>query len=393
MLSSAVSGSKCKKFVCKSFNAGPADTCVFVNTTVTDQLVRKCDKKTCTAIAWGSVQAATTNATCMAVAPVEIKNMTVPGDLCTNKVECFGLDTEVSCSTVCKTTRADGGWCVGAGPVADSRWCPAGSYCDSGANKCTAQKAAGVVCATNDECTTGLTCIKAGTATTFTCSKYWSLDAGTKFDASHAAARGPLLPVVAACKSHWAIKTSDAPLTYECRRAPQNQNPNDLSTLKKTDGDGATCPYAAYDDATDATKLVNKTGTSACGFNKDDAGYCDKQIGDKWFNATLNDMQKTKYDTLVCHVRSTLYNCSAATSIFTPKMIKSYLREYISTPEGKGAPDATGYALYANNDKCVAQSITLAYWQGDSPNFGFSTLTMTSFAGIILTISALFYIF
>lgn len=391
MLASVESASKCKKFVCKSFNAGPDDTCVFVNNTKPEQLVRTCDKKACSALAWPTAQT-TTNATCVAIPdPPKIVNQTAPGDVCNATTECFGLTGEVTCDKLCNVGTRAVDFCIGAGGAADHRWCKPGFYCDSTTTKkCAAQKNKGEVCASNDECTTGFTCIKAGDATTFTCTQYWSLAAGTKFDASHTAARGPLLPIAAACASHWAITPTAPSTTYECRRAPQNQKGSDLGSLKKTTGEGESCPYQTFDGA-DVNAPVNKTGTSYCGFNIDDAGYCDKQLGDKWFNDTLAALVKAGVDKVKCNPRTSYLSCGSLMSVFDAKTIKSFYREYISTPDGKGA--GTGYALYAHNAKCVAQSITAAYWMGDSPNFGFSTLTMTSFAGIILTISALFYIF
>lgn len=384
----------CKQFVCKSFDKGPNDVCVSVNTTESsNQLVRKCDsKKVCTALAWFKVEDAAANATCTDVpTPPEITNMTLPGDSCSKASECFGLANETSCSTVCSTKRGDGQYCENTGTGADvilgTKWCAVGFYCDTTAKKCTAQKKEGDVCTAGEQCPSNLGCIKQGTDTDFKCTKWWSLADGTKFDSTNIQSRG-FLTTKDACKTHHYI-TPDAakPTQLECRKATKGDYTT-LDQLKRPDGPSNDCKFTKYEDPADKDKAQPGQDTAKCGFNKGSAAYCDKRKGDSWFQDVLKKAQGLNLSGLKCHALSGLEGCGSAQTTIGKDLFKKWTRELLSTDEG-----LSGWALYADNDNCVATSMTGEYWQGDSPDFAFGSFTTSSFATVVLTICALFYMF
>lgn len=383
---------KCKQYVCKTFDQGTNDVCVYVNTTATNQLVRKCDStKACSALAWFNVEAATANATCATIpTPAEIKNQTLPGDTCSKKTECFGLDNETDCATVCTTKRVAGMTCsdtAGATPSKGTQWCDVGLYCDTTAKKCVAVKGDGETCTADEQCPTSHGCIKQGTDTVFKCTKFWTLADGTKFDSTYLTRTG-FLTVNDACASHNAwMADNTKPTQRECRKA-KTGNYTTLDGLKRPNGPSNDCGFVTYTDATNITKPVVGVSTAKCGFNKDSAAYCDKRKGDSWFQAVLKKVQGINLAGLKCHALSALTTCGSAQTTVGKDLFKQWSRELLATDEG-----GVGWALYANNDNCVATSMTGEYWQGDSPDFAFGSFTTGSFATVVLTICALFYMF
>lgn len=389
------SAAQCKTFVCKTFETSAADECVYVDTAESSQqLVRECSgSKSCSALAWFSVDQATENATC-ADAPDPVVNMTVPGDTCDAKSECFGLDNETSCAGTCATQRKAGDFCENTGTGEDAilgtKWCNVGEYCDTDNKQCVAQLAADAVCTAAEQCSTGYGCIKVlgGETEEFKCTSYWTLNNGTKFDGSLMRQGGLLLNTDDACKSHHHIQPDETKLEFECRMAPVSTGVSKESDLKRPDGPSDDCKFTAYDDPENPDTAQEKTDTAKCGFNQDGAAYCDKRKGDSWFQKVLGEVQKKDLSNLKCHALSGLTTCGAAAAALGTSIYKDWVREVLTTDES-----GAGYALYADNANCVGKSMTNEYWQDDSPNFGFSSLTMSSLATIVLTISALFYMF
>jgi hypothetical protein len=92
--------------------------------------------------------------------PSPVFNLTKPGDYCEKVSECFGLETEISCTkNKCVTERV--GSCPGSetSATAGHKWCSTGNYCDSETNQCTITKSANEECAHGYQCKFGLDCI------------------------------------------------------------------------------------------------------------------------------------------------------------------------------------------------------------------------------------------
>lgn len=381
----SVQGQKCKSFVCSSFDKGTTDICVKVDTAASaQQKARQCDtKKFCSAVVWGTPDDAVADATCAAIPdPQPIENLIVPGDLCKTDKECFGDDAKKKCTGgVCTTTVKTGDDCSPG--TRNDAWCPVGTYCNmAGDKKCIDQKKAGDACTLPNDCPTGLACHDGATAGTFVCAKWWSVEAGKRVNKSRvrAGGYGGLLTPNDLCKTHNSIAI-DANI-IECRQA-------DVATdtdIKRPDGPKADdCKYNTFNDPADATKAVAKTDASYCGFNKDGTAYCGKRKGDPDFQNALKKMQALSgFDALNCHVNTGFATCDKALKLVTKDLYIAFVRALTVTVEAGGR-----YATYANNDDCVKKSITLAYW-GDS---AFSSFSMTSIASILLSISAMIYMF
>jgi hypothetical protein len=376
---------------------------VYINgTESSDQLVRKCESdKGCTAIGWGSPSMADNNATCETGGDSQ-KNVTLPGDICESDDECLCPSNELynatcTCSSgACKTTLAAGDFCDnfidGDTTTPGTNYCPEGTWCNMDNDKnCTTQLAEGTVCTAAEQCSTGYGCMKkiADGVNDFTCTKYFQFENGDKFDTTYMRPKqGLLLTVNDACKTHHVIDVAGQATQAECRTAPTSDNVTAEADLKRPDGPAENdCAFTAYDAADNKETAQNATDISKCGFNKDGASYCDKRKGDEWFQAVLKAVQGLPLTTIKCSANSALTNCVDAGAKIGADNFKLWVREMISTDEHGS------YGNYADNDNCVGASVTAEFWQGDNPDFAFNSLSMSSFAAIVLTISAMFYMF
>lgn len=317
--------------------------------------------------------------------------------MCTKDAECFGNSTDVSCTSgFCKTTKMVNDSCANyTDPDTQtfyegSKWCSSGLYCYPENNTCQMQFGENEECTQFDQCKSGLACLKKlgeNETDTFNCTKYWSLQDGEQFDASLMRRSGIVLRDVDACKSHHVISIDGgAGLQWECRKAPFSY---DETNLTRPAGDEGVCNFTTYDNETDKDVQLNKTDYAKCGFNKGTAAYCDKRKGDSWFQDTLKEVQALQLaEKLSCHAYSTLTGCGSAGTVIGKETLKKWTRVLYETDESD-----YGYALFADNDKCVAESITGEYWQGDSPDSALNSMALSSFAAMVLAICALFYMF
>ena len=390
---SVSNAAECKKFICQTFEAGPNDVCVLINETATDELVRNCDKeKTCNATGWITPESAIENATCTNASD-PIVNLTLPGDICTESSECFSAAaSNATCSGgICTTTAEIGTNCTVDPDDLDAgtKSCPAGAYCDADLGNCTKQLGKGEECSGFDQCTTGFACLKItgpseNATTTYNCTDYWSLDVGIQFDATYVTRTGNLLTLNDTCKTHHTITTGTANV-YECRTAPVG-NYSTEAELERPDGPSDDCGYTTFDDPANTTEGTAANDTAKCGFNKGGSAYCNKRKGDSWFQGVFDVVKGLDISALQCHALSPLSTCLAAVNAIGADNYKAWVQELLAVDENHG------YGLYADNDDCVKNSITNEFWQ-TNPDSAFGSLTLSSFAAMILTISALFYMF
>ena len=355
--------------------------------------VRKCDgEKACTALAWPTPDNATANAVC--TDPVDPEaNVTLPGDLCTNDTECFnGMYSNATCSGgTCKTTAEIGTNCtVGPDDSPDfgTRSCPAGSICNG--TQCVKQSGKGDECDSFENCTTGYACLKITyppekETSTFMCTDYWSLDVGTIFDATYMTRGGFVLTQFDACSTHHSYSNDSDPNLHECRTPPKS-NYTTEEELERPGGPADNCTYTTFDDPQSTTAGTETNDTAKCGFNKGGSAYCSKRKGDKWFQDAFDEVKTKSIGGLECHALSPLSTCGTAVSTIGEDTYKKWVKAILEVD------DNFGYGLYADNDDCVKNSITNEFWQISSDS-AFGSLTLSSFAAMILTISALFYMF
>ena len=317
-------------------------------------------------------------------------NTTAPGDSCVNDTECFnGFNYTANCTaSFCTTNATIGGVCnIDEGQMNGTKSCPVGAYCNG--TECVDQLGEGTNCTAFDQCKTGYACLKVTypeEAEAFTCQKYWTLDNGVQYDSSNMRSAGFVLRDIDACKSHHSITNDSTTNIYECRIAPKSPYTSE-SDLVRADGPVDDCNVTTYDDPVNATNATTTSDLAKCGFNKGGAAYCDKRKGDPWFQGALEKVQGAPVTDLECHAYSQLDQCGSAASKIGMPLLKEWVRELLA------ADPNFGYGLYADNDNCVGASITAEFWQGDSPSSAFGSLTLSSFAAMILTISALFYMF
>ena len=99
----------------------------------------------------------------------------------------------------------------------------------------------------------------------------------------------------------------------------------------------------------------------SCGYNVDGFLWCNKRIGDHWFQESLAKLKLIDLTKIKCHAESNILDCYD----FISKAGKKFITEF---KQRLYEVNNKGFAKIANNDKCIAKSITNQYWQGHEPN-------------------------
>lgn len=181
------------------------------------------------------------------------------------------------------------------------------------------------------------------------------------------------------CSSYNSFDTGNGVL--ECR--PGNTS-NDKSEgdLKRTDVN-TVCKYVTYNDATaTATTGINKEDNPKCGFNTDSNYYCNKRIGDKYFQDSYSKIKGLDLTTYTCHVNA---NWSICQSFVVPNkdLLLELVKRQYEVQDG-------GYARVANNDKCAKKDITIGYWVTVDSSFGYSVVSTLAAVLAIVSMIAMF---
>ena len=200
--------------------------------------------------------------------------------------------------------------------------------------------------------------------TNYTCHKYYELPEGTKFmirdqiDSSIIQLLN-LTQTVAPlhiCETQNGMMIDRERGVLQCRRGDESQDQT-YESLRR-DNPGEQCNYVSYTDPSDYTKPIKNTDLSQCGFNKDGYAWCKLRDGDRIMMEgvrQLADVMDTGDKS--CHKRTGLNLCASA-------------NRRAKTKEGRrlskfGIYRAFPFANVANNDKCVAGSITRLFWRGN----------------------------
>lgn len=288
-----------------------------------------------------------------------------PGDRCQKDEECFGKDGERKCDkNVCTTTRTEGSDCPNNElGEKEHKWCPLGAYCDN-TNKCKKQVEVGNVCEVGEACQFGTACVKVGEDTDFKCSALHRLDKFTQFDRSmFNNGENDWIGYDSLCSTYHVIEIDVS--IMECRDGDISDGITSLSDYKQK-GAGVTCKFKTNSDKT-TKDPVERQDTSICGFNKDTSGYCRMRKGDKFFQDVIQKYSKIDKTQISCHPESYVVTCDS----FLKKIDANLLIDFQQANLNVIEEDNRGYPLYANNDKCVAKSITAMFWQGRSPDSGY----------------------
>lgn len=307
--------------------------------------------------------------------PTPTPTNVVPGDYCTADKDCYGNDKGAKCTAnACTPTIKETESCADKDGNADHKLCPVGLYCKAD-KTCAKTIAAGQKCSTADLCSFGLACYKATPeATDTTCGKLFSLDYDGVADlaAVHPSAwTGPAF----FCKSYYTWTSADAPPKTYCRNPPKSDDTTEAALMR--DESGKDCTYKTWDGAgVTADKPTATKDTSKCGFNKDGSAYCNKRIGDTWYQSEvvqkLTTLDLTK---LSCHVDTGLASCKAFIDQGAD-WIKAFAKRSAELGDGS-------WARVANNDGCVAKSITNSYWGDSSPDSAFSYSVVSTLVMLI----------
>lgn len=193
--------------------------------------------------------------------------------------------------------------------------------------------------------------------------------------------RNFFLSVNETCDTHHTLSTATEN-QYQCRNADVSDD-SVLANLRREKGAGEICNYTTWNDP--ANPDINSTAVdySRCGFNKDSAGYCLLRKGDKAFFDTYAKIKAVNYTDLNCHVSTIFTSCTDAQTKIDKILLEDWMRKQFSVDEEKG------WANYANNDNCVADSITTEFWQSRRPNSAvinraFSAITMVAALAFML---------
>jgi hypothetical protein len=104
-----------------------------------------------------------------------------------------------------------------------------------------------------------------------------------------------------------------------------------------------------------------------CGFNRDSAGHCMIRKGDTMFTEAFENFKAVNLTSLDCHVMTDFAQCKDVKDKIST-ITEDWLRMLFATDEEKG------WANYAHNDKCIAESITADFWQSKNPNSAYGSI-------------------
>lgn len=380
---------------CRIFNCGSIasesdtnQTCVHIQTTA-NHIVATCrnDNYTCGANSWTNPTQANANKTCFLNKDPALANYTrLAGETCFNSTQCFNSNAAVNASVCEIPTGKRVGFCRGNVPIngactrGDSRYCNAGAYCLSSNNTCQAAKTEGQVCSQTNLCRFGLICVASNDAqNNFTCHKSGSLTNNQNFTITYVEEVDEFFGVNSLCPGH-TVNNTDSPNKRTCRPGDLSDDQNE-SQLKRS-GVDQICNFTTFHGP---GILANQNKSSSelaeCGFNKDSSAWCRKRKGDKWFQEAYKKFIATDFSQLYCHSQSKVAECyefhyGNAVDIHTT--FANALFEVSSI---------TGFARVANNDDCVAKSVTANFWMGRSPLDAYNTGIAVASA-IILAMNA-----
>jgi len=264
---------------------------------------------------------------------------------------------EAKCTNnVCvASTKADSP-CAGK-----SENCPVGHFC-SAEKKCAPLLTANSVCTKDSDCAIGHDCIKLSPdGTEFKCTEFGTLNNGDRFTRVTNTAPSGSLGAATVVASTVCKTTGEATVegTQQCRNHQRNKDDSLRSPNLQTQCKTATFVDEAADNFNTETEvLVNPI----CGFNKDNKAICPVFLGDKPVQDLIAENSKFTKG-LKCH------RLSGVTSFGTGSVCKGFWdvrdkKEGFNLFRLGQILDPQTWANTANNNDCVANTITFKNWNG-----------------------------
>ena len=253
-----------------------------------------------------------------------------------------------------------------------------GAYCKD--KVCTQQKAENQTCEKPQEWKFGLNCIALGPDfDNYTCTALHKLPNGSKFAKDRIQYNGKWTGYNSMCQSYHSIEVDLS--TAECRAGDRNKEQT-REALKKN-GNGEPWQFTSFSGNFPILgETVSKE--SKCGFNNITNGFCSKRKGDNWFVEAHKMYMSLDLTKLSWSAGSNVDEKWYDIVNIDPKIRETFIKALLEVDE------EYGYHLIANNDACVAKSITAKFWMGTHPDddsaFYYSSVSLISIAVIFLTI-------
>jgi hypothetical protein len=368
-------GSTCKIYSCGSITQteeGP-NTCVQVDDNVeTTFNIQNCEGTTpdcvTTEATWLDPATAPATATCGVIAnpdtfpptPVTIAGAGVPGDFCSATADCVKEEGVTCEGTTCTTTLGLNDECT------TSTQCPAGHFCstDLDAKVCTVARQSGETCDNINLCAFDSVCIQVDGSEDKMCAGRGSVAENVKFTAIVGQPNAvmnlgaeedvdPSIVLYYICKTGFALVVDAENSIFECRNGARNTNQD-----RKTAFNGDTCAYTKFDGET--ADGIEGTTTSRCGFNTVENAFCQMLKGDDDVINAINGVKYSVADFSKCHPLSggSTGTCvEVKDKLWTEPSFFTFFQRSMQAVAGNSP-------LVADNDQCVANSITQQLWFG-----------------------------
>ena len=368
---------------CKVFNCGgieqPAEgnnICVLADEAATTFSIQNCEGTNLfcqTDIAeWSDPSTAPASTNCGATGtpyvwpptPTKEAGGALPGDYCTAVADCFQSEGVACTNSKCVSTLTAGAVCT------ESKQCPENHYCstDEETKVCTEAIAANQACDNVKICQFGLLCASPDDSEDSKCWENNSLDNGAKFtmiipaqlsmlqsNEENADDVDPTISVASVCSTHFAIAIDAANMKYECRNGARNDDQK-----RKQATAGVDCPIKMFTNDDNTEAVVGST-KAKCGFNTDNSAYCPMLKGDDDVINAIEEAQKKAPEGSKCHPLSGMGAGSLCNEI---KENLWNTTEYFTVSQRLSQAISVNSYLVANNDECVAGSITRSFWFG-----------------------------
>lgn len=397
LLAAACAQDGCKVFSCGTISQteGESEKCVSLQANSTQGVydASTCSKEGefCQAWEWDMVSQVADSAVCGATGYVTswptqfvaATNVALDGDICNNTTDCYSSTTNnATCeSSVCKSSIAAGGAC---GVTND---CPVSHWCPTDTKVCTVHFKDGATCTDVNQCGFRRDCIEIvtnATAANATCVVWGQLENGANFTQTVPRALNGLDATLGGsqvCKSGLQVTIGS---TFQCRSGARNIDQG-RDSLKKANA-GTECKTMEYTNDTLAgfNTPVDATTRSVCGFNKDSSAWCPLLAGDDEVVDFISAFT-TVWNTIKCHKNTGASGeGSVCKSQYDAEGLDDGWRVYQYIVQ---TSSDVAFATTANNDKCVAETITSNFWQGQ---FG-AAYTVSAITSTFVLIASFIY--
>jgi hypothetical protein len=369
----AFAENQCRVFKCGSIESVSTNnqTCVVVQQDTTkNHIVDTCNDASteCGAIAWSNPSQANINKTCLPIVNPQFTNFTrIAGETCFNSTQCFNSNAATNASVCTIAANENLGYCKSSVPIngacasGNHDFCDVGAYCLASNNTCQVARVVGETCSQNSLCRFGLICLASNTAQNFfTCNSPGNLTNNQNFTVTYIEEVDEFYGVKSACIGHTVNATTNANIK-SCRMGDLSQD-QDKESLRRT-GTDQLCNFTSFHGAGVGLN-ENRTGSdfAECGFNKDNSAWCHKRKGDRSFTEAYAKFIATDVSGYYCHAASNVEDCYAFLYGEGKEIHRTFSNALFEVNK------VTGFARIANNDKCVAESITVSFWNGNSPD-------------------------